>query len=181
MRRGARAFVALVLTVVAGVAYGQDGGETPLLRGYRQIVLGRSFAEVEQLLYEESSFFYRGEPDVSLRPSDGNTVIDARGRGFVARGVFYFVDDALYSLNLYLNRASIDYFQLYERLRARYGEPDDLNPRLAVWDDERTRIELEKPLTVRYIDLTPIVRRQEEEDRAFAAGEAARRRFLEEF
>jgi hypothetical protein len=39
-------------------------------------------------------------------------------------------------------------------LTAKYGEPKTLDPREAVWEDETTRMSLERPLTVKYIDLT---------------------------
>jgi hypothetical protein len=34
----------------------------------------------------------------------------------------------------------------------RYGEPSYLDPREAVWETDDTRIAIERPLTVKYID-----------------------------
>jgi hypothetical protein len=152
-----------------------------LERGYRQIRLGTPFAVVQDRLSEDESFFYRGDPDVSLSLSDSQQVIDSRGRGYMERGLFQFYDGALYVITLYLDRRQLDYFQLFARLQERYGPPSDLDPRRAVWEDEETRIELERPLTVRYLDLETFLARRTVRDTARAFEDVTRERFLEDF
>ncbi|MFO8042674.1 MAG: hypothetical protein R6U25_05700, partial [Alkalispirochaeta sp.] len=95
--------------------------EPALRRGFREILLGTPFERTQELLQGDSAFQYRGEPDVSLRLSDGGTVIDTRGRVYMDRGIFQFHEGQLFSIALYLDRSRLDYFQLYEQFRGRYG------------------------------------------------------------
>lgn len=173
--------VALVLALVgASSAWPQDA-DLQLRRGFRAVTLGLPFASVQQELAADPAFLYRGEPDVSLRLSDGESVIDTRGRVYVDRAVFQFHEGRLFSMAMYLSRRNLDYFQLFEQLRTRYGEPVELDPQRAYWQDERTRIELERPLTVRYLDRAVFEERRSAARTLEAAEDVAREQFLEEF
>ncbi len=182
--RGSRIVICLCLIGLAVIPVGRvvaQDREAALRRGFREIRLGAPFEEVEERLLADTAFAYRGPADVSLRLSDGQTVIDSRGRVFVDRGLFQFADGRLYTMALYINRDRLDYFQLFEQLRARYGDPIDLDPQRAFWEDETTRIELERPLTVRYLDLAVFETRRGAERALEAADDIAREQFLEEF
>jgi len=159
----------------------QADAEVPLRRGFRDLLLGTPFNQAQEFLQSDPAFQYRGEPDVSLRLSDGGTVIDTRGRVYMDRGIFQFHEEQLFSIALYLDRSRLDYFQLYEQFRDRYGEPIDLDPQRALWEDQRTRIELERPLTVRYLDLETFEARRRETRTEQAVEDITRERFLEEF
>lgn len=165
--------------------FAQDGadaaGTARLRRGFREIVLETPFDRVQELLGADPAFQYRGEPDVSLRLSDGGSVIDTRGRVYMDRGIFQFHEEQLFSIALYFDRSRLDYFQLYEQFRGRYGEPADLDPHRAYWEDQFTRIELERPLTVRYLDLETFRARRRDTRTEEAAEDVAREQFLEEF
>lgn len=154
---------------------------TELERGYRRIRLGSPFSVVQDRLSEDVNFSYRGDPDVSLSLSDSQQVIDSRGRGYIERGLFQFHEDRLYVITLYLDRRRLDYFQLLNRLQERYGPPQDLDPRRTVWEDGRTRIELERPLTVRYLDLETFLERRSERETMRALEDVTREGFLEDF
>jgi hypothetical protein len=51
-----------------------------------------------------------------------------------------------------LNTALVDHYSVFTTFVARYGEPTSLNPREAVWETGETRVSIERPLTVKYID-----------------------------
>jgi hypothetical protein len=51
-----------------------------------------------------------------------------------------------------LNTAMIDHYSVFTELVAKYGQPTYLDPKEAVWETEETRIAVERPLTVKYID-----------------------------
>lgn len=174
------AFAATIMMALSFVASAQDSNIT-LRRGYRQLLLGMEFDAVESALQAESSFYYRGSADVSLVPSDGNYIIDSSGRGFIDRGLFQFHEGALYSIAIYVDTRRIDFFQVFEQLRGRYGDPADLDPERAIWEDEETRIVLERPLTVRYLDLETFLDRQNETSRTDSAARMSRDAFLSEF
>lgn len=176
-RRGA--LILTVLALASPVLRAQSSER--LQRSFRDVTLGADFASVDEAVQRDTLFAYRGEPDISLRISDGERVIDTRGRTFVDRAIFQFQQDALYTFSLYLNRRTLDYFQVFEQLRARYGEPILLDPSRAVWQDEFTRIEVERPLTVHYLDLATFEALRAERRRIEAAGDLARDAFLEEF
>lgn len=173
--------VTTVLLSVLGLSVmAQDAGLV-LRRGYREIVLGMEFEATQSALQAESSFFYRGPADVSLLPSDGEYMIDSTGRGYIDRGLFQFHEGRLYSIAVYMNNRRLDYFQLFEQLRGRYGDPIDLDPDRAIWEDGATRIQLERPLTVRYLDLETFLDRRNETGRLDSAARMSRDDFLSEF
>lgn len=175
------AVIAVLLAVAALFNVGAQDNGVSLRRGFREITLGASFTEVQDALIRDSAFNYRGEPDVSLRLSDGEFVIDSPGRVHIDRGLFQFSGGELYNMTLFLNRSRLDYFQLYEQLRGRYGEPRDLDPERALWEDARTRIELARPLTVRYLDLERFESERRSRRATAAAEDVTREAFLEEF
>lgn len=168
--------------VFVPVAQSQDiDPDSFLLRGYRDILLGTPYDTVQQLLMEDPGFAYRGEPDISLAPGGEDRVIDTRGRGYMSRGLFQFQNGNLYIIALYLDRRRLDYFQLFNQLQNHYGPPGDLDPQRAIWEDGVTRIELERPLTVRYLDLQTFEERRRERRALEALEDMAREQFLEHF
>lgn len=179
-----RGLVCLILSgLLSPAAHAQNDQPAGriLLRGYQSIELGLPFPAVQERLREEPDFAYRGEPDLSLAPASEEQVIDTAGRGYLDRAVFQFQEDSLYLFMLYLDRRRLDYFQLYNRLEQRYGAPDDLDPQRAVWQDNATRIELERPLTVRFMDLGLFEQRKLERRALESIEETTRERFLDAF
>lgn len=169
----------LCLLVVTGVT-AQDEGIS-LRRGFREIVLGSDFESAEEAIIGDMAFAYRGRPDISLSLSQEDTVIDTRGRGYVDRGLFAFHEDRLFSISLYLQQQRLDYFQVFNQLTERYGDPVTLDPERAIWEDARTRIELERPLTVRYLDVETFRARRDEARTRQAIEDITRDDFLDEF
>jgi len=172
---------ALAFAFVSMSAIGQQTDETGALqRGFSLLELGMSIETTKAALLEDPSFRYRGEPDVQFLPATEIPIIETEGRAFVDRGIFQFHDDSLYIISVVLDRSRLDYFAVYESLVAQYGEPDRLDPSQAVWESEATRISLERPLTVKYIDseiLTGIIESGEMEE---ALDQVTRDRFLEQ-
>ena len=152
-----------------------------LLRGFRDLQLGLSFSEAQAVLRRDSAFNYRGPEDVSLRLSDSRTVIDSPGRGFVDRVLLQFFDESLYIITLYLNRDRLDYFQVFNRMSARYGTPTELNPQMTRWEDAATRITVERPLQVQYLDLATFERVRDSARIEEAIQTELRQEFLDAF
>jgi hypothetical protein len=165
----------------AGTPLSGQENRVELPRGFRDILLGLEFPVIEERVSRDSAFAFRGRPDVSMALSDGEPLIDTRGRGYVDRGVFSFHENRLFSFSLYLETQRLDYIQLYNHFSEKYGQPVDLDPRRAVWDDGRTRIELEKPLTLRYLDVAVFEERRTDSRAAEAVEDLTRRQFLELF
>jgi hypothetical protein len=169
------------MLLTAQTAPAQEGVNNALPRGFRNITLGLEYETAERQVSADTAFAFRGQPDVSIALSDGEPLIDTRGRGYVDRGVFSFYENRLFSISLYLSTQRLDYLQMYNQLAGKYGDPTDLDPRRAVWDDGVTRIELERPLTVRYLDVTVFERRRDTQRAAEAVEDMTRRQFLELF
>jgi hypothetical protein len=126
-------------------------------------------------------FLYRGDPDVSFLPQTTRTVIDCEGRYYVRRGLFQFSGERLYIITLYFNPERLDYFSLFTALTKKYGRPVSLDPSAAVWQDGRTRLSLEKPLTVKFIDQEAFDKLKAEGKTQKSIEEQSRRKFLDSF
>ena len=124
-----------------------------LPKGFRSIELGMSIDEVEGLLTKDSLFSYRGPSDVSLLPSPNMSLIEVEGLSFVKRAFFQFYDGKLWVMVFFLNSDKIDHYSIYSSLTAKYGEPILIDPKEARWEDASIRLALERPLTLRYMDM----------------------------
>lgn len=158
-----------------------EPGTPALARDYRGIALGMSPEEVKQRLSEDSWFNYRGEADVSLLERPRASLIDAGGSLFIHRGLFQFEDNRLCAIVLELNPLTVDWFTVYTTLEERYGTPRDMNPSRSWWEDGETRLALERPLTVKYLDLSVYQAFTEDKEHRKAWREKARQDFLSEF
>lgn len=157
----------------------QEVREIP--RGFDDLLLGLSLEDTRERLQGNTNFLYRGAPDVSLRPFDQERSIETEGRGYMERGAFLFEEDFLYIITLFLNRERLDYFTIYRTLQSKYGDPDDLSPEAAIWEDEATRMSLERPLTVKYVDLDRFEAQIEEGEMGESLRAQMREIFLEQF
>ncbi len=149
--------------------------------GYRSILLGLPFHRVKENLQREGTFDFRGEPDVSMQNKLGNTLISCRGGSFINHGFFQFKDEKLYLITLQLNPEKLDFYTLQSDFNKKYGSPVTLSPRGMVWEDEKTRLSLEYPLTVKYMDLALFKSILDEGRQHKSFEEIARNQFLEDF
>ncbi|RLW69129.1 MAG: hypothetical protein B6D68_02520 [spirochete symbiont of Stewartia floridana] len=137
--------------------------------------------EVKNLLLADSWFEYRGDASVSLLERPRASVIDAGGSIFISRGLFQFEDESLAAIILELNPGRIDWYTVYTALENKYGQPLELNPEKIWWTDGRTRIALERPLTVKYLDLGVFESALREQEDRRTWHENAREDFIKEF
>ncbi len=119
---------------------------------FHEIALGMSFEQVKEVLQQDSSFLYRGERDVSLLNNKNRSLIESEGYHFVKRGSFQFYNERLYTIIVQMNKENIDYYSIYSSLTEKYGEPILVDQKRAVWENDRVRLILERPLTIKYID-----------------------------
>jgi len=133
----------------------QDNGEeeTVLPRQFREIFLGMGLDDLKNVLLEDNLFNFRGDRDVSFIPVREESLIETTGSTFIRRAFFQLRDGSLFTMSFTLNTGLIDHYSVFTHLVSRYGQPSSLNPREAVWETEETRIAVERPLTVKYIDL----------------------------
>ncbi|HUX12671.1 MAG TPA: hypothetical protein VMW87_06560, partial [Spirochaetia bacterium] len=124
-----------------------------LPRGFEDLLLGLPVDEVKKRLQNSPYFLYRGDPDVSLAPVDKQPIIETAGVRFVTSGIFQFHDDRLYTITISLNQKLVDFYSMFTSLSGKYGDPVSLSPAEVVWQNDQVRLSLEKPLTIKYIDL----------------------------
>lgn len=155
--------------------------QASLTPGFDVFRLGMSLDELKGALRNNSFLLYNGDPDVSLLSRPNTNLIDVPGITFVSRGVFQVVEGRLYSISLELNPEQMSYYTMYTTLTKKYGEPVALDPSSARWESASVRMTLEKPLTVKYIDM-PLFQRLQAEGTAQQALQALTRdKFLENF
>ncbi len=157
------------------------GSWEELPQGYRAFNIGMSLQEVKAALLEDSYFDYRGDPDVSIRERESRSLVSAAGRGLMDQGFFQFQEDALYLIILQFNQSKIDFFTLSQRLIAKYGPPLTLSPQGMIWENDRVRLSLEYPLTLKYVSLPVFMEGMEESRQIEGFEETTRQKFLEDF
>ena len=52
-----------------------------------------------------------------------------------------------------MNTELVDHYSIFTVFVQKYGEQDILDPKQAVWESANTRIAIERPLTVKYMDM----------------------------
>lgn len=128
-------------------------GSVPLSRGFRNLSLGMSLDDLKAGLAGDSLFTFRGDRDVSFLPQRDQSLIETTGPSFIRRAFFQLRDGEVFIMGFALNTAIIDHYSVFTSLVKKYGEPSALDPRQAVWERDGTRISIERPLTVKYMDM----------------------------
>jgi len=114
--------------------------------------MGMSMELVKEELAKDGLYSFEGDPEVSMLNEPSTDSIETAGTTFVEKAVFQFNEDKLYIIILFLNREKLDYYAMYTTLKAKYGPPESLDPESMVWEDEKVRMSLERPLQIKYID-----------------------------
>jgi hypothetical protein len=126
--------------------------EDSLPRQFRQLILGMSLDELKTNLQKDGYFNFRGDRDVSFLPAREQSLVETTGSSFIKRAFFQLRDGSVFIMAFALNPDIIDHYSIFTRFVNKYGEPSYLDPKMAVWENDETRIAIERPLTVKYID-----------------------------
>jgi hypothetical protein len=123
-----------------------------LPRQFREITLGMGLDDLKDALKKDKLFIFDGDRDVSFLPAREESLVETSGSSFVRRAFFQLRDGNLFIMSFTLNTRMMDHYSMFTNLVEKYGQPSFLDPREAVWETEETRIALERPLTIKYID-----------------------------
>ncbi|QQO11188.1 hypothetical protein [Breznakiella homolactica] len=198
-----RLFLAMGCILLAAAVYGQAGGAAQenstgtvfspapengrdsenreLPRSFRGISLGMDLDALKDALTRDSYFHFRGDRDVSFLPNREQTLIDTVGFSFIRRAYFQLRDGAVFIMAFTLDPNLIDHYSVFTAFTQKYGEPEQLDPKQAVWVSGTTRVSIERPLTVKYIDM-PVFNDIIEESSVRESGEVyLRQEFLDGF
>ncbi|MDR1466570.1 MAG: hypothetical protein LBI40_02995 [Treponema sp.] len=152
----------------------------PIPSAYRTFSLGMGLAELKDALTQDSLFNFQ-ESDVSFIPSRIENYIATTGSSFIRRALFQIRDEKVFIMAFTMDVGRVDYYSMYTTLVKKYGEPNILDPKQAVWEDEKTRLTLERPLFIQYIDKEVFSRVLNEAATARNEEMAIRAEFLNEF
>lgn len=147
--------------------------------GFNSVTLGLSYQAAYDAIVADNSVDYDGIPEVSLSPGREEKIIETRGGRYINRGIFQFRNEKLFSISLEFNPRQLDFYTLFTNFQTRYGEPKTLSPNTIVWDDGSTRLILEYPLTLKYVDAVVIDGILKNSTIQAAVEEDARKSFLE--
>ena len=133
-----------------------------LPRQFRDLALGMALEDLKSALIRDMLFSFRGDRDVSFLPVREQTLVETTGLSYIRRAYFQLVSESVYIMSFSLDTRFMDHYSVFTTFIKKYGEPQTLSPSEAVWDDGETRISIERPLTVKYIDRTVFDRLIEE-------------------
>lgn len=183
---GAIHWLPVLLLLTLGEISAQEGagaaGEAAVLpRQFRELSLGMGLDELKSGLQNDPLFNFRGDRDVSFLPAREQSLVETTGSSFVRRAFFQLRDGRVFIMSFSLNTALVDHYSIFTIMNAKYGEPAHLNPRETVWETGDTRIALERPLTVKYIDKQVFDDIISESSLTESRQALQRREFLDEF
>ena len=130
----------------------QDINANELPRQFRQIYLGMNLDDLKDALLNDGYFNFRGDRDVSFLPAREQSLVETTGSSFIRRAFFQLRDGEVFIMAFTLNTELIDHYSIFTQFTEKYGQPSYLDPRTSIWETEDTRISVERPLTVKYID-----------------------------
>jgi hypothetical protein len=171
------------LDAVPGESSAEAAGPagTALPRSFRNIRLGMGLDDLKTTLQNDGAFHFRGDRDVSFLPSREQSLVETTGFSFIRRAFFQLREGTLFIMAFSLDPELIDHYSVFTAFVKKYGEPVFLDPKQAVWESSETRIAIERPLTVKYIDRR-VFNQIIEESSVEEAGEVfLRQEFLDSF
>jgi hypothetical protein len=137
--------------------------------------------ELKEALAADGLFAFRGDRDVSFLPVKEENLVETTGLSFIRRAFFQLRDDRVFIMVFSLDPDMVDHYSVFTVLREKYGDPGSLDPRQAVWENGETRVSIERPLTVKYIDMEVFGRIVDESKAEESSRVFLRQRFLDEF
>ena len=150
-------------------------------RQFRGLFLGMDLDSLKENLVNDDLFTFRGDRDVSWLPIREETLVETTGLSYISRAYFQLVEEEVYLMSFTLNPRLMDHYSVFTSFLRRYGEPLYISPSESVWENEYTRVSIERPLTIKYIDMT-VFNRLVEESRTNVSREMFERdEFLGEF
>lgn len=100
--------------------------------------------------YRDGELFYEIDNKVRAIEVEGNP-------SFIKRISFYFKEERLYSMTINFSTGFTNYYAIFSSLKEKLGEPFSVKgPNLIEWKAGNVLVRLERPLTVKYIDISVI-------------------------
>ena len=171
----------LILFIITWTAGAETIEQSDIPNAYRDMELGMNIDQVKELLKEDPWFDYHGAPPVTLSDNPDESLIETGGSLFIDRALFQFKRKRLAAIVLELSPQNLDWFTVYTSLENQYGSPLIIDPNKAWWEDKETRLALERPLTIKYLDIEIYATDRDIDSDQKAWRERARIEFLNAF
>jgi hypothetical protein len=142
----------IVVSVSSPELWAQEAPAAQLPSQFRELSLGMTLDELKAALLKDDLFNFRGDRDVSFLPAREESLVETSGSSFIRRAFFQLRDGVVFIMAFTLNTGMIDHYSMFTDLTEKYGQPNYLDPREAVWESDELRVSIERPLTVKYID-----------------------------
>jgi len=135
-------FIIVNLFLLSGIELLSDG--------YKDIKLGMKKDQVMNIINNSPDFDPLKDEILSVRLEPDTEIITTEGLTFIELAYFHFHKDQLFQILLKISDDKIGYYTLLKSLTAKFGNPKSLNPKKASWENDRTKIVIEKPCTLKY-------------------------------
>jgi hypothetical protein len=142
----------IVFLLFSGTSALLAQGKPVLPDGFMDIKLGMDIKDVKETLKNNIYFNYRGDPDVSMLMSRDQQLIECNGYYYIEKGYFQFFEGKLFIITLVFNREHLDFYSMHQSLEEKYEKAVRLNPGGAYWENDNVSLNLEKPLSIKYLD-----------------------------
>jgi hypothetical protein len=179
--------ISLSLLLIAPLFAPPLEAQDALPRAFQGLSLGMSRDALKTALGENALFRVKEAQDDLLTisvisPGDENTLeVDGVPRGFIRRAFFELNDEQVFTMSFVMDAALVDHYSVFMSLVNKYGEPSFLDPKRTVWESDETWVAIERPLTVKYIDLGVFNTLITDANAQQSASEQRREDFLNEF
>ncbi|MBN1524200.1 MAG: hypothetical protein JW904_06960 [Spirochaetales bacterium] len=150
------------------------------ITAFRSYQIGMGIDQAKELLAKDPLFNHK-DPDVYFLPAKEQTLIESEGKGYVKRIFLQFVDKQLFSVIIDMNENKVDYYSLFTTFQGKYGTFDKFTPDFVYWEKKNIRLTLEKPLTVKYLDLQKFNEKKQEKRADIVDEDASLKEFLDQF
>jgi hypothetical protein len=150
--RAATTVILLVLLSLPAAVCAQEAG-------FLGIHIGMSRGEVITTAESTALIEVPKNRDVEFFPVEDRKILTLSVKPEVPFMYCQFYDEVLFSLTVVFDERYVDYFTLVQRLEARYGRYDRIEPSFREWEIGSVLIKVEKPATVKYIALEDLLQR----------------------
>lgn len=127
--------------------------ENGLPVGYKNFTFGMTKELVKEALKQSNEFDEHKEEILSIRIDPDREIITVDGYLYIEKAYFHFDNDKLFQIYIKFNSSKLGYYNLLKQLTEKYGKPLNLSPLKASWENEVTRIIIEKESVIKYVDV----------------------------
>ncbi len=129
-----------------------------LTRGYRGIKLGMKLDNVRKILKKDRLLEIDIRTDFGDLDEEPYHILKARNVPYITSVYYQFgttksIKQQLFAIIIHFNKEYNDFFRLFEKMKKKYGKPNMFTPNMATWHNKTTKIILNSPATVKYIDI----------------------------